>query len=383
MSAASAAVLPFHLAVPEATLDDMRARLSRTRWPEAETVDDWSQGVPLVKLRALCEHWRDGYDWRRCEAMLNGFGQYRTSIDGLGIHFLHVRSPEADALPMVMTHGWPGSVIEFAEVIGPLTDPVRHGGEARDAFHLVLPSMPGYGFSDKPSTPGWNTDRIAAAWTTLMGRLGYRDRYVAQGGDWGAIVTTALAEKSPPGCLAAHVNTLTVKHDSGDADESDPEVRATLAAQKRFQAEMGYLQQQSTRPQTLGYGLADSPVAQAAWIYEKLHAWSDHGGEDEEVLTRDAILDNVMLYWLPNAGASSARLYWESMSGALLSRPITIPMGVTIFPKDTTLAPRAWAERHLRQIIHWNEPPHGGHFGAFEQPAIFVDEVRQCFRAVR
>ena len=307
MSAGSDVVLPFHLAVPEATLDDMRVRLSRTRWPEDETVDDWSQGVPLAKLRALCEYWRDGYDWRRCEASLNGFGQYRTTVDGLGIHFLHIRSPEANALPMVMTHGWPGSVIEFAKVISPLTDPVPHGGEARDAFHLVLPSMPGYGFSDRPSTPGWNTDRIATAWATLMGRLGYGNCYVAQGGDWGAIVTMALAEKAPPGCLAAHVNTLTVKQ-PGDADEDDPEVQVTLAAQKRFQGEIGYLQQQSTRPQTLGYGLADSPVAQAAWIYEKLHAWADHGGGREEVLTRDEILDNVMLYWLPKLDFGLFRL---------------------------------------------------------------------------
>lgn len=305
---------PFCLSIDEAVLDDLRARLERTRWPDAETVGDWSQGVPFAEVKALRDYWRDGYDWRRCETMLNGFGQHRTIIDGLAVHFLHIRSPEPDALPMIITHGWPGSVVEFHKVIGPLTDPVRHGGEARDAFHLVVPSLPGFGWSDKPTAPGWTTERIARAWTVLMERLGYGARFVAQGGDWGAIVTLALAAAPSPGCIAAHVNTLTVKHAPGDEDDPDPEVRATVAAAKRFKGEMGYAQQQSTRPQTLGYGLADSPTGQLAWIYEKLHAWSDHDGALESLLTRDEILNTVMLYWLPNAAASAARIYWETGS---------------------------------------------------------------------
>lgn len=377
----SEGIEPFHLAVDEAALDDLRHRLSRTRWPETETAQGWAQGVPLAAIRALCGYWMDGYDWRRCEAAMNGLGQYRTTIDGLGFHFLHIRSPESDALPMVMGHGWPGSVMEFAKVIGPLADPAAHGGDPRDAFHLVLPSMPGYGFSDKPSAPGWDAARIARGWAVLMDRLGYGGRYVAQGGDWGSVVATALAWAAPTGCLAAHLNTLSVRHPPGD--ESDLAVKAALAKRKRFQGEMGYAQLQSTRPQTLGYGLADSPAAQAAWIYEKLHAWSDHGGELEALLGRDEILDAVMLYWLPNAGASSARLYRESMADAVLAEPIEVPVGVSLFPGDMAYAPRPWAERYLRRIIHWNEPVRGGHFGAFEQPALFVDEVRQCFRAVR
>lgn len=381
MSAASDAIEPFHLSVPGAALDDLRERLARTRWPDAETVADWSQGAPLAKVQALCAYWQDGYDWRRCEAMLNGFGQFRTTIDGLAIHFLHVRSPVPDALPMIMTHGWPGSVVEFGRVIGPLTDPEAHGGKAADAFHLVLPSLPGYGFSGKPAEPGWNAGRIASAWARLMDRLGYGSRYVGQGGDWGAVVATALARRAPPGCLAVHLNTFTVRHEPDDENDPDPEVRAALDAAKRFRGELGYLQQQATRPQTLGYGLADSPAGQLAWIYEKLSAWSD--GDVEALLGRNAILDNVMLYWLTNSGASAARLYWEAMSEAMLADEIALPVGVTIFPNDTTRGTRRWAERYLKRLIHWSVAERGGHFGAFEQPTIFVDEVRQCFRAVR
>lgn len=378
----SDAIHPFHLAIADEQIADLRARLARTRWPETETVGDWSQGVPLERLQSLCAYWQDGYDWRRCEAMLNRLDQHRTSIDGVGIHFLHVRSPEPDALPLLITHGWPGSVLEFAEVVGPLTDPAAHGGNAADAFHLVMPSLPGFGFSDRPTEAGWNTARIARAWTVLMERLGYRDRWLAQGGDWGAIVTLALAAAPPPGLLAAHVNTLTVDHPPADQDSHDPEAQALLEAQKRFASERGYAQLQSTRPQTLGYGLTDSPVLQAAWVYEKLHAWSDHDGKGFP-FSDDEILDTIMLYWLPATGASAARLYWESMAAASLSKTIDLPVGVSIMPRDITRAPRAWAERYLRKIIHWNEPARGGHFAALEQPAIFVDEVRTCFRAVR
>ena len=379
----SDAIAPFHLAIPQADLDDLRARLARTRWPEQETVGDWSQGAPLARVQALCAYWRDGYDWRRCEAMLNAWGQHRTDLDGLGIHFLHIRSPEPDALPMLMTHGWPGSVMEFHKVIGPLTDPAAHGRDRRDAFHLVLPSLPGYGFSDKPSAPGWGVDRIARAWVRLMERLGYRD-WVAQGGDWGAVVTSAIAALKPPGCRAAHLNMLTLPSQPGDEADPAPDVKAALDAVKRFgSVESAYARQQATRPQTLGYGLADSPAGQAAWIYEKLHAWTDDGGAPEQLFTMDEMLDNIMLYWLPNAATSSARLYWESLKDATMARATDLPIGFSIFPRDTTRSPRAWADRYFSRIIHWNEPERGGHFAAFEQPGIFVQEVAGCFRTLR
>ncbi len=379
----SDAIEPFHLAIPQADLDDLRTRLARTRWPEPETVADWSQGAPLARVQALCAHWRDGYDWRRCEAMLNGWGQHRTVLDGLGIHFLHIRSPEPDALPMLMTHGWPGSVMEFHKVIGPLTDPAAHGRDRRDAFHLVLPSLPGYGFSDKPAAPGWGLDRIARAWVQLMERLGYRG-WVAQGGDWGAAVTSVIAALKPPGCRAAHLNMLTLPPQPGDEADPAPDAKAALDAMKRFgSVESAYARQQATRPQTLGYGLADSPAGQAAWIYEKLHAWTDNGGTPEQLFTRDEMLDNIMLYWLPNAATSSARLYWESLKDATMARATDLPIGFSIFPHDTTRSPRAWADRYFSRIIHWNEPERGGHFAAFEQPDIFVQEVASCFRTLR
>ena len=379
----SDAIEPFRLAIPQAELDGLRRRLADARWPEPETVDDWSQGAPLARVQALCARWQDGYDWRRCEAMLNGWGQHRTVLDGLGVHFLHIRSPEPDALPMLMTHGWPGSVVEFHKVVGPLTDPAAHGGDKRDAFHLVLPSLPGYGFSDKPAAPGWGVERIAGAWTTLMERLGYRD-WVAQGGDWGGVVTSALAEAKPAGCRAVHLNMLTIPPQPGDETSGKPDVLATFAAMKRFStSESAYARQQATRPQTLGYGLADSPVGQAAWIYEKLYAWTDNGGAPENLFSLDEMLDNIMLYWLPNAAASSARLYWESLKDATMARPTDLPIGVSIFPRDTTRAPRAWAERYFSRIIHWNELDRGGHFAAWEQPQLFVQEVAACFRSVR
>ena len=347
---------PFHLAIPQSDLDDLHNRLARTRWPEPETVDDWSQGAPLDRVRALCAYWQDGYDWRRCEARLNGWGQHRTELDGLGIHFLHIRSPEPDALPMLMTHGWPGSVMEFHKVIGPLTDPAAHG---------------------------WGVDRIARAWVQLMERLGYRD-WVAQGGDWGAVVTSVIAAMKPPGCRAAHLNMLTLPPPPGSDTNPAPDVKAALDAMKRFgSVESAYARQQATRPQTLGYSLADSPAGQAAWIYEKLHAWTDDGGTPEQLFTVDEMLDNIMLYWLPNAATSSARLYWESLADASMARATDLPIGFSIFPHDTTRSPRAWAERYFNNIVHWNEPKRGGHFAAFEQPDIFVQEVTNCFRTVR
>ena len=378
----SDAVEPFHLAVAQADLDDLRRRLAATRWPERETVGDWSQGAPLDRVRALCAYWHDGYDWRRCEAMLNGFGQHRTVLDGLGIHFLHVQSPEPDALPVVMTHGWPGSVIEFAKAVGPLADPVAHGGAATDAFHLVIPSLPGFGFSDRPAEAGWGVDRIARAWATLMTRLGYGERWVAQGGDWGAAVTAAIGAAAPPGCRGVHLNTVSIPPRPGD--EADPAAGRYFELMKRYgRDEIGYARQQATRPQTLGYALTDSPAGQAAWIYEKYKAWSDPARDPEELYGMDAMLDNIMLYWLPGTAASSARLYWESFAQAALTRRIELPVAVSIFPDDITAAPRRWAERLFPRIAHWNEVARGGHFGAFEQPSLFVDEVRGAFCSLR
>jgi pimeloyl-ACP methyl ester carboxylesterase len=372
----------FTLDVPQAELDHLRAKLALVRWPETETAGGWTQGVPLQRAKSFIEYWRTEYDWRRCEAMLNGFGQFVTRLDGLDIHFLHVRSRHADALPLVMTHGWPGSVIEFHKVIAPLTDPTAFGGEASDAFHLVLPSLPGYGFSAKPSAPGWNVERIAAAWTELMKRLGYT-RYVAQGGDWGAAVTTALAALKPAGLAAAHMNIVSARPKSLSREHATEEERRALDAMDRYhRSEIGYAMIQATRPQTLGYALADSPVGQAMWIYEKFQSWTDCDGEPENVLTRDEMLDDIMLYWLTNAAASSARLYWESL---LRQRRVEVdlPVGFSVFPKELFLSPRHWAAEAFTNIQYWNEVERGGHFAAFEQPQLFVRELRACFRSFR
>jgi pimeloyl-ACP methyl ester carboxylesterase len=376
------AITPFTLAVPEAALEDLRRRLEQTRWPDRETVGDWTQGSPLAKVQALCDYWRDGYDWRACEARLNALGQYKTRIDGLDIHFLHVRSPHPDALPLIITHGWPGSVIEFMKVIGPLTDPTAHGGRAEDAFHLVAPSLPGYGFSDKPTTTGWGVPRIAAAWITLMGRLGY-DRWVAQGGDWGSAVTTTIGVIRPPGCAAIHVN-MPLAFPGPEARENLTEQEKTYLAGLAYYQEKdsGYSKQQATRPQSVGYGLVDSPAGQAAWIYEKLWAWTDNQGAPEDALTWDEMLDDIMLYWLPAAGASSARLYWESF-GSFGAIPLELPVGVSIYPKEIFRISRRWADKVMSNIIHWGELDRGGHFAAWEQPDLYVGEIRTCFAKVR
>jgi epoxide hydrolase len=379
----SDAITPFTLAIPQADLDDLNRRLDATRWPEAETVDDWTQGSPLVAVQALCDHWRNRYDWRACEARLNAFGQFRTEIDGLGVHFLHVRSKHPNAMPLVITHGWPGSVIEFMKVIGPLTNPEAHGGKAEDAFHVIAPSLPGYGFSDKPGKTGWGVPQIAMAWITLMTRLGY-DRWVAQGGDWGAAVTTAIGVIRPPGCAAIHVNMPLVYPEAGDmADLTPMEAAAVQSLGHYREKDSGYSKQQSTRPQSLGYGLVDSPAAQAAWIYEKMWAWTDNKGAPEDALGRDAMLDNIMLYWLPGTGASSARLYWESFGAFGGSVKLDLPVGVSIYPREIFRASRRWAERSMSNIIHWNELDRGGHFAAWEQPELYVNEIRTCFRTVR
>jgi pimeloyl-ACP methyl ester carboxylesterase len=371
----------FELSVPEAELEALRARLAQTRWPEPETVGDWSQGAPLTATRALVDYWRHGYDWRRCEAMLNGWGQSKTTIDGLGVHFLHIRSPEPEAMPLIMTHGWPGSVIEFNKVIGPLTDPVAHGGQARDAFHLVVPSLPGYGFSDKPTEAGWNVERTASAWIQLMARLGY-GRWAAQGGDWGAAVTAAIGQAAPPGLLGIHLNVafLPVPFDQPDPTPEEQAAFADIQHYDRWQS--GYAKEQSTRPQTIGYSLVDSPVGQAAWIYEKFHDWTDHSGSPETILSMDEMLDNIMLYWLPGAGASSARMYWESLMRLPYGR-VEVPTGLSIFPREMFRASRRWAEQSYANLIHFGVLKRGGHFAAFEQPAIFTDEVRKTFAPLR
>jgi epoxide hydrolase len=379
-------VQPFRIEVSDDELTDLRLRLERTRWPDPETVDDWSQGIPLAYVRELCGYWGNEYDWRRAERQLNSMPQFTTDVDGCEIHFLHVRSPEPNALPLVITHGWPGSVMEFLKVIGPLTDPVAHGGDPGDAFHVVCPSLPGYGFSGKPTTPGWGIGRIAAAWSQLMDRLDY-PRYGAQGGDWGSAVTSALARHDPDRLAGIHLNMPVVPFGSIDMSELTEAEQASLASLAEYQKwESGYSTQQSTRPQTLGYGLADSPAAQCAWIVEKFQAWTDCDGHPENVFTRDELLDNVMLYWLNGSGASSGRLYWESFDssfGGGGSDPIRVPTGCSIFPKEIIRLSRRWAETGFSDIRYWNELDRGGHFAAFERPELFVQELRASFRLVR
>jgi pimeloyl-ACP methyl ester carboxylesterase len=376
-------IRPFRLEVPEADLDDLSERLRRTRWPEAETVDDWSQGLPLAYARELCGYWADGYDWRATEARLNGLAQFRTEIDGLGIHFLHVRSPHDGALPLVLTHGWPGSVVEFLDVIGPLTDPPAHGGDAADAFHVVCPSLPGYGFSDKPAHTGWGTERIARAWAELMRRLGY-DRYGAQGGDWGAMVTSDLGRVDLDHLVGIHLNMPVAgpAAAAGASAPTDEELAALASYDEHRRWGTGYSKQQSTRPQTLGYGLVDSPAGQCAWIVEKFWAWTDCHGHPENALSRDQLLDNVMLYWLPGTAASSARLYWESFRNPRLD-PVGIPTGCSIFAKEILRSPRAWVEARYTDLRYWNTLDKGGHFAAFEQPERFTTELRNFFHLVR
>lgn len=379
----SDAVRPFLLSIGDDALVDLKNRLDLTRWQEKEPVDDWSQGARLEKVRALCEYWRTAYDWRRCERQLNAWGQFKTRLDGLDIHFLHIRSPHANALPMLMTHGWPGSVIEFNKVIGPLTNPTAHGGDPKDAFHLVLPSLPGYGFSEKPGHTGWGVEKIARNWALLMERLGY-DRYVAQGGDWGAAITNQIGIDRPRGCAAIHLNIPIVYPTPAQMQAMTPAESAAVRDWREIEATgAGYLRIQSTRPQTLGYGLTDSPVGQAAWIYEKLHFWTDHHGAVENLLTMDEMLDNIMLYWLPATGGSSARLYWESIANAFQTRTVEMPVGVSIFPKELSRPSRRWVEKAYRALFYWNELDKGGHFAAFEQPSLFVDEMRRCFARFR
>jgi epoxide hydrolase len=374
-------IAPFRIAATDEQLDDLRRRLRATRWPERECVNDWSQGLPLAYAQDVASYWLQKYDWRAREALLNRFPQFKTEIDGLGVHFIHARSPHADAMPLVITHGWPGSVVEFHKVIEPLTNPTAHGGGAADAFHVVCPSLPGYGFSDKPARTGWSVQRIANAWSELMPRLGYK-RYAAQGGDWGAAVTTCIATQDTANCIGIHVNMPITQPDPATADLTEKEKSAVASLKYYNDWDSGYSKQQSTRPQTLGYGLSDSPVGQMAWILEKFWAWTDCDGHPENVLTRDELLDNVMLYWLTASAASSGRLYWESFR-KFPTDPVTIPAGCSIFPKEIIRSSRRWAEKRYKKLVYFNELAQGGHFAAFEQPETFVREVRACFRHIR
>ena len=375
-------VSAFRVAIASDAIEDLGRRLAMTRWPEQETVNDWSQGVPLARARVLIDYWRDSYDMGRLERRLNAFPQFRTSIDGLGIHFIHVRSKHANALPMILTHGWPGSVIEFLEVIGPLTDPEAHGGRADEAFHVVIPSLPGFGFSDKPRQAGWNVPRIATAWSVLMKRLGY-DRWVAQGGDWGSTVATWMGKQHVEGLVAIHLNEPILWPPPLEG-EPTAEEKDTIAQVKAFLSTMaGFEEMQRTRPETLGYGLVDSPAGQASWIYEKFADWTDSNRSPETVLTRDAMLDNIMLYWVTATAASSARIYWESASLHLGREVVDIPVGVSQFPRDLYVPPRIWGERTYPKLFYWNRVSKGGHFAAFEQPALFTSELRACFTSIR
>jgi pimeloyl-ACP methyl ester carboxylesterase len=392
-AASDASVRPFRVDIPEAALVDLRRRIAATRWPERETVPDQSQGTQLAKIQELVAYWGTDYDWRQAEAKLNALPQFVTEIDGVDIQFAHIRSPHPDALPLIITHGWPGSIFELLKIVGPLTDPPAYGGRAQDAFDLVLPSLPDYGFSGKPRDTGWHPGHIASAWAELMERLGY-ERYVSQGGDWGAIISHVMASQEPAGLLGIHVNMPAVvpadiakllgNSEPAPAGLSDAEQAAFAALDAFNQTGAAYAAVMFTRPQTLGYGLADSPVGLAAWIYDKFAAWTDSGGEPERALTRDEMLDDISLYWLTNSGTSSARLYWEVHGGSPFNAvEISIPVGVTVFPAEIYRAPRSWGERNYHNLIYWNEVDKGGHFAAWEQPEIFAEELRAAFRSLR
>jgi pimeloyl-ACP methyl ester carboxylesterase len=378
-------VEPFVIRVPEAALDDLRDRLRRTRWPEREPVDDWSQGVPLEYLRELCGYWAERYDWRATEARLNQIPQFSTTIDGLDVHFLHVRSAHPGAVPIVMTHGWPGSFLEFERAIGPLAAPAAPGAAGAVPFDVVVPSLPGYGFSGKPTTAGWDIHRIARAWAELMTRLGY-GRFLAMGSDWGTSVSTSLALQHPDRLFGIHLVPPLAPPDRAPSDLTDDESAALADLDERTRTGSGYSVIQCTRPQTIGYSLTDSPAGLCAWIAEKLWAWTDHSGDLGEVLTADQVLDNITLYWLTGTGASSARLYWESIAQVTdwfttgAGDTVTVPVAGTVFPREVPRPSLRWAERRFTNIVYWNRPSRGGHFGAWEQPGLFVEEVRAAAR---
>lgn len=384
-------IRPFHVAIPEQQLTDLRRRVLATRWPERETVSDRSQGVQLAKIEEIVRYWGKDYDWRKVEARLNALPQYMTEIDGLDIHFIHVRSEQENALPLVVTHGWPGSVIEQLGIIDPLTNPAAHGGSASDAFHVVLPSMPGYGFSGKPTTTGWNPDHIARAWAELMKRLGY-SHYVAQGGDWGAPISTAMARQAPAGLLGIHVNLpATIPPEIGSVLAAGGPAPAGLPDNERVAFEAldtftrknrAYSVMMNTRPQMIGYALTDSPAGLAAFIYDY------NNGEPERLLSKDKMLDDITLYWLTNTAASSARLYWENHGNilsavALKTAEISLPVAITVFPEEIYRAPETWARRAFPNLAYFHEVDRGGHFAAWEEPELFSAELRRAFRSLR
>ena len=391
-SAGDTALRPFQVHVPDAALADLRRRIAETRWPDKETVADRSQGIQLGKLQEIVRYWGGDYDWRKVEARLNALPMFLTEIDGVDIHFIHVKSRHANALPLIITHGWPGSIIEQMGVIDPLTNPTAYGGQAEDAFDLVIPSMPGYGFSGKPTDMGWNPDRIGRAWGELMKRLGYT-RYVAQGGDWGAPVSSAMARQAPAGLLGIHINLpATVPPDvaailagggPAPAGLSEKESAAFKAIDTFYKKYRAYGAIMGTRPQVIGYALTDSPVGLAAWMYDY------NNGEPERLLTKDQMLDDVTLYWVTNSAGSSARIYWETagqsvlLSAAQKTTEISLPVAITVFPDEVYRAPETWARLAYRNLIYFNEVNKGGHFAAWEEPELFSAELRAAFRSLR
>ncbi len=390
---AQGGVRPFRVAVPEAEIAVMKRRISETRWADPQPVSDEGQGVRRQTLQPLMQYWAGAYDWRKVEARLNALPMFSTEIDGLDIHFIHVRSRHEGAMPMILTHGWPGSVLEFLNVIAPLTDPTAHGGRAEDAFHLVIPSIPGFGFSAKPTVPGWGSDRIGRAWSTLMLRLGY-DRYVSQGGDCGSVISQRMALQKVPGLLGIHLNMpAVVPADIAHTLAAGDPAPASLSTKERaafdqleafYRDNAAYAAMMNTRPQTIGYSLVDSPVGMAAWMYEKIAQWTYSGGQPERVLGRDAILDDISLYWLTATGASAARIYWEDHSNNFNARgTIDLPVAISVFPGEIFRAPKSWAERCYANLFYFNEVSDGGHFAAWEQPALFTQEVRTAFRHLR
>lgn len=391
------AIRPFHISVPDQELKELRQRINATRWVDKETVADQSQGVKLEQMQRLVKYWGTDYNWRKVEATLNALPQFVTNIDGLDIHFIHVRSKHKNAMPLLLTHGWPGSVLEMVKAIGPLTDPTKYGGTAEDAFDVVIPSMPGYGFSEKPKEPGWGVERMGRAWDVLMKRLGYQ-HYVSQGGDWGAVVADAMGRQAPQGLLGIHVNMpATVpaeiadalkNGDAAPANLSDKEKAAYASLNKLYTRGAGYAGMMVTRPETLGYGLTDSPVALASFFMDKFNDWTYSGGNAEKSLTKDEILDDVTLYWLTKTAASGAQLYWENNNNNFnaveqKTQDIKVPVAITVFPGEIYQAPKTWAERAYPNLIYFNEVTKGGHFAAWEEPQLFAEELRAAFKPLR
>ena len=378
-------IKPYKIKISNEDLEDLKGRLSSTRWPEKETVEDWSQGVPLSYIKEVHDYWINEYDWRSREEYYNSLPQFITDIEGIDIHFIHIKSKHEEAQPLIMSHGWPGSIVEFHKVINSLVDPVSYGGKAEDAFHLVCPTLPGYGFSGKPTQTGTGVERIAELWDLLMNKIGYSE-YFAQGGDWGSAITIAIGKQNKGSCKGLHVN-MPFAPPTKEALENPSERDKIAFEGLNYYQEWGsgYSKQQSTRPQTLGYGLVDSPIGQASWIIEKFYEWTDCDGHPENIFTKEELLDNVMFYWLTKSASSSARLYWESFGsfGGNPEEKLEIPIGCSIFPKEISRTPRSWAEQVYSNIVYWNELEKGGHFAAFEQPQIFLDEIRKSFKLMK